>query len=922
MNPEMPQKPQDAFEASLTALLLGELPHEQASALHQKLAQDPELAKLYERLKHTISLVRETISSPATQTAGQPTPLKLSDQRRQKLLQHFKTVAPKEFAPPRWRPVRWLVPVGIAAALVVILGALLLPALSRSKSRGSSLAFNTWSLSKQAEPAAPAPAPERSFGFSLGLNRNGRMEQPASKGEGRFSGLPAAPPALVPPSPARPAGTAIVLPQGGELADATTTRSVADSLGQAGGTGGGVGVGSLGGGARAEAPPAEHDFALRQAYIHVPQETLNSTLVAPPPATVPPPIVMTAPAEDSRGKDTILNSTAPALAPTEATPADSPGAPRLLVQGVTTILGPKRSLMKVPGAAAAPASAEALLSPKEDGLSGGSGGGAAASAPSGPPETVAEELALRQVERLPFRQRLAEARASGQAGISQSDAEKLTKEAAGQVPGAPAQEVNLADKLVEINQDDRKALGFDWYRGNSVENKGAIKAQGGTAPSDQAGKSAGTAGFNVAAAGTANSSSYLYFDSAAQPGQANSDGDKVPILGDVPAVGRLYRIRPGAAVGGGVNANLGAPASPQDVAWGAVQAGVVANNYLGVATNYQTADMFCLAQAPTTPSSSTTISDYADTSPQCNFGTGHANPGWLWPTLPNNKPPSDATFSTDPETSRTVPIDYAKAADISHALTDLDRPKSEASRADTGGGKVHSLGVVGYYNVPTTVTNAVAAAPAESASYDRFTDNRLLGELGTDAKGASPVTKRPIVLPQATPETSLALLNNGPSVSVGQGFYYSKASPDSQRSWVRSFTVGGESLAAANQTARTPAALEDTRKPGTAEAAKTRPYFEAKRSLEELQRFRQILDGKIAYEKIDVDLPKTPMVEIVDKAVPEPTQGPTLGERLRSALGGKVERSARVKVERDQSDIAGLADRQPAPGYDPRSEEH
>ena len=51
-------------------------------------------------------------------------------------------------------------------------------------------------------------------------------------------------------------------------------------------------------------------------------------------------------------------------------------------------------------------------------------------------------------------------------------------------------------------------------------------------------------------------------------------------------------------------------------------------------------------------------------------------------------------------------------------------------------------------------------------------------------------------------------------------------------------------------------------------ANQTRPYFEAKRDLEELQRFRQILDMKIASEKIDVDLPKTMMVEIVDKAVP------------------------------------------------------
>src|ERR1035437_7408272 len=53
-----------------------------------------------------------------------------------------------------------------------------------------------------------------------------------------------------------------------------------------------------------------------------------------------------------------------------------------------------------------------------------------------------------------------------------------------------------------------------------------------------------------------------------------------------------------------------------------------------------------------------------------------------------------------------------------------------------------------------------------------------------------------------------------------------------------------------------------------AKANQTRPYFEAKRSLDELQRFRQILDMKIASEKIDVELPKTMMVEIVDRAVP------------------------------------------------------
>jgi beta-lactamase regulating signal transducer with metallopeptidase domain/uncharacterized protein involved in exopolysaccharide biosynthesis len=51
-------------------------------------------------------------------------------------------------------------------------------------------------------------------------------------------------------------------------------------------------------------------------------------------------------------------------------------------------------------------------------------------------------------------------------------------------------------------------------------------------------------------------------------------------------------------------------------------------------------------------------------------------------------------------------------------------------------------------------------------------------------------------------------------------------------------------------------------------ASQTRPYFQAKRELEELLRYRQIIDYKIASEKIDVDLPKTAVVEVVDRAVP------------------------------------------------------
>jgi len=51
-------------------------------------------------------------------------------------------------------------------------------------------------------------------------------------------------------------------------------------------------------------------------------------------------------------------------------------------------------------------------------------------------------------------------------------------------------------------------------------------------------------------------------------------------------------------------------------------------------------------------------------------------------------------------------------------------------------------------------------------------------------------------------------------------------------------------------------------------ASTTQPYFQAKRDLDELIKFRQMLFYKIQTEKTDPDLPKTSMVAIVDTAMP------------------------------------------------------
>src|SRR2546428_5172187 len=99
MNPNLPI-PREELEAKLTALLLGELPADEAFALGRAIEQDAELATLYARLKETVGLVREATVAEAVQSSPAPD-LKLSAERREKLLAHFKTVKPRQFAQPR-----------------------------------------------------------------------------------------------------------------------------------------------------------------------------------------------------------------------------------------------------------------------------------------------------------------------------------------------------------------------------------------------------------------------------------------------------------------------------------------------------------------------------------------------------------------------------------------------------------------------------------------------------------------------------------------------------------------------------------------------------------------------------------------------------------------------------------------------------
>jgi Mg-chelatase subunit ChlD len=148
MNPENPIDPRQALEPSLTALLLGELPDDQARFVRQAIATDPELAKTFERLKQTTALVRETEARPIEEPSAPPAMPKLSDARRQELLRCFKTVQPAQFKNRARTTNSWLLPAAAVVVLTLVLTSALLPALSRSKAR-SMAELNTTERSLQ-----------------------------------------------------------------------------------------------------------------------------------------------------------------------------------------------------------------------------------------------------------------------------------------------------------------------------------------------------------------------------------------------------------------------------------------------------------------------------------------------------------------------------------------------------------------------------------------------------------------------------------------------------------------------------------------------------------------------------------------------------------------------------------------------------
>lgn len=130
--PEKTPTPREELEMRLTALLMGQLPPEEAAALEAQVAADPALTALKARLRKAIELLREASNEPAAPASE--TPVQLSSERRARLLAHFQTPRPKpsktvkltkfpQPAPTNWKRERdwsWVIPLGVAATVVAL----------------------------------------------------------------------------------------------------------------------------------------------------------------------------------------------------------------------------------------------------------------------------------------------------------------------------------------------------------------------------------------------------------------------------------------------------------------------------------------------------------------------------------------------------------------------------------------------------------------------------------------------------------------------------------------------------------------------------------------------------------------------------------------------------------------------------------
>jgi Mg-chelatase subunit ChlD len=149
MNPNESLTPGEELEIRITALLMGELSPEESTALRAQVSDNPELQSLHGRLSRAYDLLRA--ATPLCETVDPAAPVRLSSERRERLLKRFKATAKREptiiaIKRPRWT---WLAPLSWAASFTIVLGLL---AWQLAPREGAS-----WVMFNDSEPAESRP---------------------------------------------------------------------------------------------------------------------------------------------------------------------------------------------------------------------------------------------------------------------------------------------------------------------------------------------------------------------------------------------------------------------------------------------------------------------------------------------------------------------------------------------------------------------------------------------------------------------------------------------------------------------------------------------------------------------------------------------------------------------------------------------
>ena len=187
----------DQRETQLTALLLGELPADKAEALRKAMELDPALAARCQRLAATIDLVRTAVTVPVQPSPQPMIPLTLSPERRERILQHFKTAAPVEFTAPSRKELPWQFQLGLAAALVALIGLTAVAAGIWQRTNSVMLASSPASAS-DARPEEPVSRRKVSVLYDTAMGEEKRASA-AAETSARTLAAPATGPAAAPP---------------------------------------------------------------------------------------------------------------------------------------------------------------------------------------------------------------------------------------------------------------------------------------------------------------------------------------------------------------------------------------------------------------------------------------------------------------------------------------------------------------------------------------------------------------------------------------------------------------------------------------------------------------------------------------------------------------------------------------------------